>query len=224
MTLDSRSRKLKPADRVLSIGEEIANSLTHGAGLIASIIALPVLVVRAQISEGPYALASAIVYGSTLVLLYAASTIYHALPISTGKQFFRVIDHSAIYLLIAGTYTPFALGPLRGPWGWSLLGVSWGLAVIGIVSRLMSGFRLRHASTVLYLVMGWMIVVAVKPMVQNIPTKGLLWIAAGGIAYTGGVAFYKMTDVRYAHSVWHVFVAAGSACHFIAVLLYALPA
>ena len=215
---------MKPVDRALSIGEEVANSLTHGLGLVASLIALPVLVFKAQLSSGPYALTSAIVFGSTLVLLYAASTIYHALPISTGKQFFRVIDHSAIYLLIAGTYTPFALGPLRGRWGWSLLVVIWVMALIGIASRLMKGFGLRHASTVLYLVMGWMILVALKPLIQSVPPQGLFWIAAGGIAYTGGVAFYKMNHVPYAHMVWHVFVAAGSACHFIAVLVYAIPA
>lgn len=211
-------------DRERSIGEEIANSVTHGLGLVASLVALPFLLARARASTGPYAVAGAIVFGSTLILLYGASTIYHALPISTGKRFFRVLDHSAIYLLIAGTYTPFALGPLRGVWGWSLLAAIWLLAGIGIASKLMIGLPLRHASTALYLVMGWLIVVALKPVVQNIPLPGLLWIAAGGVAYTGGVVFYKMSHVPYAHMVWHLFVAAGSVCHFIAVLDHAIPA
>jgi hemolysin III len=166
----------------------------------------------------------AVVFGATLVLLYATSTIYHALPISTGKRLFQALDHSAIYLLIAGTYTPFALGPLRGHWGWSLLAVIWAMAVIGVASKLTIGFRIPRASTVVYLVMGWLIVVAIKPVVQNIPVAGLLWIGAGGVAYTGGVVFYSMKRVPYAHMVWHLFVAAGSVCHFIAVLDYAIPA
>jgi hemolysin III len=210
------------SDRVLSIGEEIANSITHGLGLIASIAALPILLLRARSSNDPSAVTGATIFGVTLILLYASSTVYHALPLSKGKRFFRVLDHSAIYLLIAGTYTPFALGPLRGPWGWTLLAIIWTLALIGIGSKVVVGFRLPHFSTGLYLVMGWLIVVAVKPLVENIPRAGLFWIAAGGLAYTGGVAFYAMKRVRYSHMIWHLFVAAGSVCHFIAVLGYAL--
>jgi hemolysin III len=211
-------------ERALTIGEEIANSLTHGVGLIASVIAFPVLLIRAQSTRDSSAVAGAAIFGATLILLYATSTVYHALPISKGKQLFRVLDHSAIYLLIAGTYTPFALGPLRGPWGWTLLVVIWTLALIGIVSKLTIGFRLPHLSTALYLVMGWLIVVAIKPLVETIPRAGLLWLAAGGLAYTGGVIFYNMKRVRYAHMIWHLCVAAGSACHFIAVLRYAIKA
>jgi hemolysin III len=211
-------------DRALTIGEEIANSITHGVGLIASVIAFPVLLVRAQASSDSSAVAGAAIFGVTLILLYATSTVYHALPISKGKQLFRVLDHSAIYLLIAGTYTPFALGPLHGPWGWTLLVVIWTLALIGIVSKLTIGFRLPHLSTALYLLMGWLIVVAIKPLVETIPRAGLLWLAAGGVAYTGGVIFYNMKRVRYAHMIWHLCVAAGSVCHFIAVLRYAIKA
>ncbi len=211
-------------DRVLSIGEEAANSITHGLGLIASIGALPVLLARARSSNDPSVTIGATVFGLTLILLYAASTVYHALPLSTGKQFFRVLDHSAIYLLIAGTYTPFALGPLRGPWGWTLLAIIWTLALIGIGSKVIAGFKLPHLSTGLYLLMGWLIVVAIKPLIENIPSAGLLWLAAGGLAYTGGVVFYAMKRVRYAHMIWHLFVAAGSVCHFIAVLGYAIKA
>jgi hemolysin III len=210
-------------DRVLSIGEEIANSVTHGLGLIASIAAVPVLLLKARSSNDPSALLGATIFGLTLILLYATSTVYHALPISKGKQFFRVLDHSAIYLLIAGTYTPFALGPLRGPWGSSLLVVIWTLALIGIASKVLGGFRLPHLSTALYLLMGWLIVVAIKPLVENVPRAGLLWLAAGGLAYTGGVVFYSMKRVRYSHMIWHLFVAVGSVCHFVAVLSYAIP-
>jgi len=211
-------------DRALTIGEEIANSLTHGVGLIASVVAFPMLLVRAQSSRDSAAVAGAAIFGATLILCYATSTVYHALPISKGKQLFRVLDHSAIYLLIAGTYTPFALGPLRGPWGWTLLVIIWMLALIGIVSKLTIGFRLPHLSTALYLLMGWLIVVAIKPLVETIPRAGLLWLAAGGVAYTGGVVFYNMKRVKYAHMIWHLCVAAGSACHFIAVLRYAIKA
>jgi len=210
------------SDRALSIGEEIANSITHGVGLIASIAALPVLLVRAHASNAPSAVTGATIFGATLILLYATSTIYHALPLSNGKRFFRVLDHSAIYLLIAGTYTPFALGPLRGPWGSTLLVVIWALAAIGIGSKLTFGFRVPFMSTGLYLLMGWLIVVAIKPLIHNVPRPGLIWLAAGGIAYTGGVAFYSMKHVRYSHMIWHLFVATGSFCHFIAVLGYAL--
>jgi len=212
------------SDRVLSIGEEIANSITHGLGLIASIAALPILLLRARSSNDPSAVMGATIFGVTLILLYATSTVYHALPLSKGKRFFRVLDHSAIYLLIAGTYTPFALGPLRGPWGWTLLAIIWTLTLIGIGSKVVVGFRLPHLSTGLYLLMGWLIVVAIKPLVENIPRAGLLWLAAGGLAYTGGVAFYSTKRVRYSHMIWHLFVAAGSICHFIAVLGYAIPA
>lgn len=212
------------SDRVLSIGEEIANSITHGLGLIASMAALPILLVRARSSNDPSAVMGATIFGVTLILLYATSTVYHALPLSKGKRFFRVLDHSAIYLLIAGTYTPFALGPLRGPWGWTLLAIIWTLALVGIISKVVVGFRVPFLSTGLYLVMGWLIVVAIKPLVEHIPRAGLLWLAAGGLAYTGGVVFYAMNRVRYSHMIWHLFVTTGSVCHFIAVLGYAIPA
>lgn len=211
------------SDRVLSIGEEIANSITHGLGLIASIAALPMLLLKASSSNDPSAVPGAAIFGVTLILLYGTSTIYHALPLSKGKHFFRVLDHSAIYLLIAGTYTPFALGPLRGTWGWALLAIIWTLALVGIGSKVVVGFGVPHLSTGLYLAMGWLIVVAIKPLVENVPRAGILWLAAGGLAYTGGVVFYAMKRVRYNHMIWHLFVAAGSVCHFIAVLGYAFP-
>jgi hemolysin III len=210
-------------DRVLTIGEEIANSVTHGLGLLASLAAVPVLLLKARSSNDPSALLGAAIFGLTLILLYATSTIYHALPISKGKQLFRVLDHSAIYLLIAGTYTPFALGPLRGPWGTGLLVVIWALALIGIASKVIGGFKFPYLSTGLYLLMGWLIVVAIKPLIENVPTAGLLWLAAGGLAYTGGVVFYSMKRVPYSHMIWHLCVTVGSICHYIAVLSYAIP-
>ena len=166
------------SDRILSLGEEIANSITHGLGLIASIAALPILLIKARSSSDPSAVVGATIFGLSLILLYGASTVYHALPLSNAKRYFRVVDHSAIYLLIAGTYTPFALGPLRGPWGTALLVVIWALAVGGVASKLIVGLRLRHASTAMYLVMGWLIIVAIKPLVENVPRAGLAWLAA----------------------------------------------
>lgn len=209
--------------RDLSVGEEIANSITHGVGLVASIAGLPILLLKARSSSDPSAISGAMIFGVTLIFLYATSTVYHALPLSKGKRIFRVLDHSAIYLLIAGTYTPFALGPLRGPWGWTLLAIIWALSLIGIVSKISGRFWIPHLSTALYLLMGWLIVVAIKPLVENVPLAGLLWIAAGGVAYTGGVVFYSMRRVRYNHMIWHLFVAAGSVCHYFAVLGYAIP-
>ncbi|HMI58126.1 MAG TPA: hemolysin III family protein, partial [Gemmatimonadaceae bacterium] len=152
---------------------------------------------------------------------YTASTLYHSFPPGRTKRVFRVLDHGAIYLLIAGTYTPFALGALRGPWGWSLLAVSWGLAVAGVIMKSTVGFRYEKLSTVIYVAMGWMAVVAIKPLMEHVAPAGLVWLIVGGLCYTGGVVFYA-TDRRlwYGHAIWHLFVAAGSVCHFFAVLGY----
>lgn len=208
--------------RTQSLGEEIANSITHGAALLGSVVALTVLVRRAAELGDPWQLVSGAVFGSTLVLLYLASTLYHAWRPGRFKAGLRVLDHSAIYLLIAGSYTPFMLGPLRGPWGWTMLAIVWTLAVLGVVAKCTLGFRLPRLSTVLYLAMGWLIVVAIQPMVTHLEPAGLGWLLAGGLCYTAGVAFYT-TDgrLRYGHALWHLFVAAGSACHFMAVLWHA---
>lgn len=205
-------------------GEEIANSVIHGFGLLASIVALPVLVLATRDAGEPLRLLGSIVFGTTMVLLYFSSTVYHALPISGAKRVFRVIDHSAIYLLIAGTYTPFALGPLRGPLGWTMFGVIWGLALLGITSKLTLGFKYPQLSTVFYLAMGWMGLIAFGPLRAQLPLDGLLWLLAGGLCYTGGVIFYVAdSQVRYGHALWHLFVVAGTSCHFIAVLWHAVP-
>ena len=212
------------AGRPQTLGEEIANCITHGAGLMASLAAVPVLVLAAAGRQDPWQLVGGVVFGVTLVLLYLASTLYHALPVCRAKGVLRVLDHSAIYLLIAGTYTPFTLGPLRGPWGWTLLGIVWGLALFGIVAKLTVGFRFPRLSTVLYVGMGWLIVVAIQPLVTHLSGGGLAWLVAGGLFYTGGVPFYVTdTRLRYGHALWHLFVVAGSTCHFLAVLWHAVP-
>jgi len=200
-------------------GEEIANSVSHGVGFVLGLVALPVLVVRA-IPHGAAAVAGASVFGATLALLYLSSTLYHALPPSRAKRVFQVLDHAAIYLLIAGTYTPFMLGVLRGRWGWSLLGVIWALAVAGVALKSTIGMRYPRLSTAVYLLMGWLVVIAVRPLWQHMPRWGLLWLAAGGLAYTAGVAFYAAPRLRYAHFLWHLAVLVGSACHVVAVIDY----
>ena len=206
--------------RPQSRGEEIANSVSHGVGFVAAVAVLPVLAVNA-LQHGSAALVGALVFGVSAVLLYLTSTLYHALTPARAKQIFRVLDHGAIYLLIAGTYTPFMLGVLRGPIGWSLLGAVWVLAIFGIVLKARGGIRYPRFSTALYLGMGWLIIVAAKPFLEAVPVPGLLWLAAGGLAYTAGVGFYAASRLPYRHFVWHLFVLAGTACHVVAVLRYA---
>jgi hemolysin III len=205
--------------RLPSLGEEIANSVTHGLGLAASLAAAPVLIVAAA-RRDTWQVVGSSVFAGTLVALYAASTLYHSLRPSRAKRVFRVLDHGAIYLLIAGTYTPFTLGALRGAWGWTLLGVVWGLAAAGVVFKSVRGFQHPRLSTAVYLLMGWLGVIAIKPMLANVSFAGLMWLLAGGLAYTGGIVFYALDHKRYAHAVWHLFVLGGSTCHCVAVLLY----
>ena len=210
------------AARPQTLGEEIANAVTHGTGLLASIAALPVLVIAALNRQDVWQIVGGAVFGATLIMLYLASTIYHALPVSRAKHVLRVLDHSAIYLLIAGTYTPFTLGALRGPWGWALLCTIWGLALFGIAAKFTLGFRFPRLSTMLYIAMGWLVVVALHPLATSVSPTGLAWLVAGGLCYTGGVVFYATdTRVRYGHALWHLFVLAGSVCHFVAVLGHA---
>ncbi len=201
-------------------GEEIANSISHGVGFLAAVATIPFLVIGA-LDDGAAAVVGATIFGATMALLYLTSTLYHAMSPNRAKRVFQILDHAAIYLLIAGTYTPFTLGVLRGAWGWTLFGLIWGLAVIGIFLKSVQGVRYPRLSTAVYLMMGWLVLVAAKPLWSNVPTWGLFWLAAGGVAYTAGVGFYAATRVRYAHFVWHLFVLAGTACHFVAVLRYA---
>ncbi len=207
----------RPA-RPLTKGEEIANSATHGAGLVLSLVAFPVLVAAAARRFGTPEVVGAAVFAASLVCLYLVSTLYHALRPSRAKQVLQKLDHTAIYVLIAGSYTPFTLGALRGPWGWTLLSLVWAIAGTGIALEFLFGKRVHKLAVGLYVAMGWLVVVAAKPLLAAVPWPGLAWLAAGGLLYTGGIAFYAAKRVRYAHTVWHLFVLGGSACHFVAIL------
>ena len=206
--------------RSQSVGEEIANAVSHGVGLLLAVLAALILVVAAVQRGGMAEIAGASVFGTTMVLAYLTSTLYHALPRNRAKQVFRILDHGAIFLLIAGTYTPFTLGPLRGSWGWTLFGLVWGLALVGTVFKAVGGVRYPKLSTAVYIAMGWLVVIAIEPLRLTLPMSGLIWLLAGGIAYTAGVAFFAPRRLRYSHFVWHLFVIAGTACHFAAVLWY----
>lgn len=205
----------------LSAGEEFANSISHGLGLLLALIALPILVLSAVRIGSTHFMVGAAVFGATMVLLYLASTLYHSITHDAAKKLFRLFDHSAIFLLIAGTYTPFTLGVLRGTWGWTLLAIIWFLALAGIVVKAVPRTRHSWISMVLYLVMGWLAIIAIKPMFELVPVPGIMLIFAGGLAYTGGLAFFAARSVRYSHFIWHLFVIAGTTFHFFAVLWYA---
>lgn len=216
------SQSLAVSRRVQSREEEIANSLSHGLGLIASLVAAPFLVLHAVQQGDAGFITGASIFAATMILLYLASTLYHSLPVGHAKRVFRIIEHSAIFLLIAGTYTPFTLGVLNGTWGWTLLGLVWGIAVAGVTLKALN--RLTHPvlTTGLYLLMGWLIVFAAQPLSERVPVTGLLWLVAGGLAYTLGVVFFALDSrLRYGHFIWHLFVMAGTACHYFAVLGYA---
>lgn len=206
--------------REQSLSEEIANSVSHGIGLLGAVTAAPVLIVAAARNSGTSEVVAAGIFSATMIALYLASTLYHALPPGRAKRIVRRFDHGAIYLLIAGTYTPFTLGILRGPWGWSLFGIVWGLAITGLALEMVNKKRARAISTYLYLAMGWLVVIAVHPLWIHVPTAGVIWMVVGGIAYTGGVALYVADRIPYAHFAWHLCVLAGSSCFFVAVLRY----
>ena len=200
--------------------EELANTLTHGLGLGASLVGLPVLVVAGIARNDPWQVVSGAIYGSMLIVLYTASTLYHGLPPCRAKQICRFLDHAAIFLLIAGTYTPFTLGALRGPLGFAYFVAIWGLAAAGIALK--AKFELHPGvSTGLYVAMGWGILLAARPLVQAVGFEGIALILAGGAFYTLGVIFYLLRRLRWSHVVWHLFVLGGSVCHFLAVLWYA---
>ncbi|GJM43704.1 MAG: hemolysin III [Gemmatimonadota bacterium] len=210
-------------DEPFSFAEEVAHSLTHGAGLLLAVAALVLLVVFASRRGTAIHVVSGAVYGTTLVLLYAASTFYHALPHGRAKRVFGILDHAAIFLLIAGTYTPFALVTLPGSWGWPVFGIIWGLAIAGVLLEAISRGRARRLQLALYLAMGWAIVVVARPLVQGLAPQGLVLLLAGGLAYTLGTVFFVWRRLPFHHAVWHVFVLGGSVCHFFAILLYVIP-
>ena len=207
--------------RPQSLGEEIANSVSHGIGLLAALVGAPVLLLAAVRNGTRANVVGAAAFVATTVLLYLASTLYHALPHGRAKSVFRTLDHGAIFLLIAGTYTPFTLGVLRGAGGWLLFGLVWSLAVMGALLKVTSVLQHPVLSTGLYLTMGWLALVAVRSFLLHVPPAGLLWLLAGGLAYTAGVAFFAARRLRYAHFVWHLWVLSGTGCHFFAVLWYA---
>ena len=205
-----------------SVGEEVANSVSHGIGLLAGAIGTPVLLFAAW-ERGSVAFGvGAAIFAATILLLYLGSTLYHAWPRSAFKSALQVLDHSAIFLLIAGTYTPFTLGPLHGPRGWIILGLIWALAICGVILKTRKGalHRPRLAMS-LYLGMGWLILVAIRPLASAVPTWTIVWLVAGGVAYTGGVIFFIREHIRYNHFIWHLFVLGGTLCHYLAVWTYA---
>ena len=202
-------------------GEEIANSVSHGIGFIAALVAIPILVVSAVHRGDAGTIVGGAVFGTAMALLYLTSTLYHAVPEGRGKTLLRKLDHSAIFLLIAGTYTPFTLGALGGAWGWSLFGVVWGIAAVGVLLKLVAGPRYPKLSSAMYVAMGWMVLIAAKPLWQNVPGWGVALLIFGGLAYTLGVVFYLAPRLRYAHFIWHLFVLTGTTFHFFAVLYYA---
>lgn len=201
-----------------SLGEELANSISHGVGLLAAAIGAPILMLAAWRGGDRYFFVGAAVFTAAMLLVYLGSTLYHACPRGTIKSVFQVFDHAAIYLLIAGTYTPFALGPLRGPWGWTILVSVWTLAVLGVVLKSIHGTEKRpRLSIALYLGMGWLVIFAFRPLLREVPAVGVLWLVAGGLAYSGGVYFFVNKRRRYNHFVWHLFVLLGTTCHFLAI-------
>jgi hemolysin III len=210
-------------DTLYSLGEEVAHAITHGLGALLSIAGLTILVAYAALHGSARHIVASSIFGATLVLMYTASTLYHSIPLPRVKHILRIIDHSMIYLLIAGTYTPFTLITLQGPWGWSLFGFTWGLAAAGVVFKIVATGKFEKLSLAIYLLMGWCAIVAIKPLIAALPIGGLLLLAGGGLAYSGGVAFYSWQSLRYHHAIWHVFVLAGSVLHFFAVLLYVIP-
>lgn len=207
--------------RPQSAREELANSLSHGMGLFALLAASPFLI-RAAMTRGSVAFTVGVcVFAASAVLLYLASTLYHGTTHPGAKRLLKKLDHSAIYLLIAGSYTPFTLGVLRGAWGWSLFGIVWGLALAGVIFKFVAGTGYPLLSNAMYLIMGWLVLIAIVPLWQALPAAGLMWLVAGGLAYTLGVVFYSADHLRYRHFMWHLFVLAGTGFHFVAVYGYA---
>jgi hemolysin III len=209
-----------------SVGEEVANAITHGLGAALSIAALAILATLAGKRGDIWHVVSLCIYGATMVFLYSASSLYHSVPAPRAKNIFRILDHSSIFLLIAGTYTPVTLVLMRGPWGWALFSVVWAMAIGGIVVKAFLWNKAKmfgYLGVSLYIAMGWLVIIAVKPMLEMLPLGMIAWLLAGGLFYTLGVPFYMWKRLPYHHAVWHLFVLGGSACHFLAILWYVLP-
>ncbi len=206
-----------------SLGEEIAHAVTHGVGIPLSIAGLVILVTFSSLYGDAWHITSCTIYGVTLILCYTASTLYHGIPMPRAKQLLRQLDHASIFLLIAGTYTPFTLVNLRGPWGWTLFGLVWGIALAGMALELIARKRYKRLSISLYLGLGWLVVIAIQPMLESVGTGGLLLLLAGGLCYSLGVIFYVWKRLAYHHAVWHLFVLGGSIFHFFSILFYVVP-
>ena len=205
-------------DSLYSAGEELANSITHGVGVLIGIAVLTLLVVFSAMRKSAWEVVSCSVYGTTFVLLYLGSTLYHAVTNPKAKRILKVVDHSAIYLLIAGTYTPYALAPLRGALGWTIFGAIWGCALFGIAFKIFFTGRFKAVSLISYLVMGWFCVGAIKQLYNGLGVTGFVFLAVGGLCYSLGAIFYAWKSLKWSHAVWHLFVLAGSLCHFFSVL------
>ncbi|GAB2503394.1 hemolysin III family protein [Pseudoxanthomonas sangjuensis] len=216
-------RERRRADHLIDMRDEIASALTHGLGAVAALAGGAVLITLAALYGDGWQLSASIVFGTTLLLLYLASTLYHAVQHPVAKGRLKVFDHCAIYLLIAGTYTPFTLVGLRGPWGWGLFAAIWTLAVAGVVFKLFYTGRFKLLSTAIYIAMGWLVVVAFKPMLSSLDGWTIGWLLAGGVFYTLGTYFYHRENIRYSHAIWHMFVIGGSVCHYVAVMRQVLP-
>lgn len=207
-----------------TVGEEIFNSVSHGVGIALACVGFGILIILSALYGDAWAVVSSIVYSFSLFTLYLASTLYHACSNRTVKAVLQILDHCSIFLLIAGTYTPFTLITLRGPLGWTLFGVVWAAAIVGIVLNAIDVKKFSKVSMVCYLAMGWVVIFAIKPLVQSLPLGGVILLAAGGVLYTGGVAFYALNKIHYMHSVWHLFVLGGSICQYLSIALYVIPA
>ena len=206
-----------------TLGEEIANSIIHGVGAVLGIAGLGVLTAFASLHGDAWHIVGCSIFGAALILLYTTSTLYHSIPLPRVKQVLRTLDHSAIFILIAGTYTPFCLVTLRGVWGWTLFGIVWGLALIGMLQEIRPRSEARILSLVIYAVMGWVIIIAIGPLLDHLETTGLVLLATGGLLYTGGIVFYAFDDrFRHWHGIWHLFVIGGSLLHYLTIALYVI--
>jgi len=217
-TIDLHERLVYYSER-----EELVNRCTHAIGALMSLIGAFALITLASKQLDSYRIVSAYIYGGSMVTFYCLSTVYHSVRKPYVRYIFRILDHASIYLMIAGSYTPFALVTLRGPWGWSLLGTVWGLGTLGAVMKIFTTHRLHYIGPILYIALGWIVVIALKPLSAALPARGLLLLFAGGIAYTVGVIFYLWDRLPYNHAIWHLFVLTGSVCHFSAIIYYVIP-
>lgn len=213
----SYNTNLEPAKKY-SLGEEIFNSVSHGTGGLLAIAGTVVLIVFAAIYSNAWGVVSSAIYGASMIILYTMSTLYHAITNRKAKKFFRIMDHNTIFLLIAGTYTPYTLVPLRGSLGWVIFGIIWGATIIGIVFNSIDLEKYRKLSVVCYVAMGWAIIIAIKPMIAHVPLISLVFLLIGGVLYTGGIVFYVIKKIKYFHSVWHLFTIAGTVFHYFSIL------